>query len=59
MLTSSVVARYGSPICANTPFVAGIGMACCQTDLCNGAPVTYQIPLLVVLSFLIILFQFY
>lgn len=59
MLTSSIVARYGSTSCTETPFIFGVGMACCQTDLCNGAQANYQIPLLATLSFLIVLFKIY
>ncbi len=59
MLTSSIIARYGSPSCTAIPFLAGVGTACCQTDLCNGAQANYQIPLLATLSFLIVLFKIY
>lgn len=59
MLTSSVVARYGSSSCATTPFISGVGTTCCQSDLCNNAQDTYQTSFLVILSFTIILFKFY
>ncbi len=60
MLTSSVISRYGyAGSCVSIPFVNGVGTACCQTDLCNGAQGTYQIPLLSVVSVLIMLFKFY
>ncbi|UJR14281.1 hypothetical protein I4U23_001271 [Adineta vaga] len=58
-VTSSLVSRYGASSCTATPFIFGIGQACCQSDLCNGATATYKVSALILLSVFAMLFKFH
>ncbi|CAF5221135.1 unnamed protein product, partial [Rotaria magnacalcarata] len=45
-LTSSIVQRSGSSYCISTVFIGGVGMTCCQSDLCNAAQPIHQVSIL-------------
>jgi hypothetical protein len=51
----SVVQRSGVTKCTATGFHLNSGTACCQTDLCNGARANYQIPIMLIVGFIIVL----
>jgi hypothetical protein len=41
--------------CTAVGFHLNSGVACCQTDLCNGVRANYQIPIMLIVGFIIIL----
>jgi len=52
-----VVERSGDTSCTATGFVLDSGVACCQTDLCNGALANNQMPIMLIVSLAAILAQ--
>jgi hypothetical protein len=49
-----VVTRNGATSCTATSFYLNTGVACCQTDLCNGARANYQISIMLIVGLVVI-----
>ncbi|CAF2054333.1 unnamed protein product [Rotaria magnacalcarata] len=59
IVNSGTVVRDGSSSCSAVAFFANTGIACCQTDLCNGASANYETPLLLTFSVVVVLIKIY
>ena len=52
---ATVARRTGETTCEPSSFVLGTGTVCCQTNLCNKAPASNQMPVMVIVSFVVAL----
>ncbi|CAF3216316.1 unnamed protein product [Rotaria socialis] len=59
IVNSGTVVRGGASSCTAVAFVLNTGIACCQTDLCNGASANYETPLLLTFSVVVVLIKIY
>jgi hypothetical protein len=55
LVAVGIATRSGVASCTATGFYLNSGTACCQTDLCNGAHISYQMPIMLIVSLVIIL----